>query len=263
VKFTPRSGSISVHLSQADDTVRVTVRDSGIGIGPEFLPYVFDRFRQADATINRAHGGLGLGLAITRHLVELQGGHICAISPGHGQGAEFRVDFPARSGSTHPLQNAGEHAEPAVDRSHILVPRLQGIRILAVDDDRDALALMREILEATGATVVTADSGRQALEAIARSTPDVLLADLAMPDVNGFELIERIRRSDRTEVREILAIAVTAYARSEDRTKALSSGFQMQLSKPVDPAHLMGTIAAMVRRHAGNRAGVHLTRGSE
>jgi CheY-like chemotaxis protein len=183
-------------------------------------------------------------------------------SAGLGKGAEFSIELPARLGSPA-TDHANEPAADTTDRSRILVPQLKGIRILAVDDDRDALALMREILEATGATVVTADSGHRALEALARATPDLLLADLGMPDLNGFELIDRIRNSDQPEVREIPAIAVTAYARSEDRAKALRSGFQMHVPKPVDPEQLMATIAAMVNRPSGSRTRVHQPGPSE
>jgi len=245
VKFTERGGRVEVRVTCANSHVGVTVRDTGIGIPAEFLPHVFDRFRQADAGITRSHGGLGLGLAITRHLVELQGGRVFAASEGLGKGSSFRIELPVNAGrpldERHPGWVSREHA-------HINVPELQGIRILAVDDDRDALALVREILEATGAVVMTADSAQHALEILDRTTPDVMLADLGMPHMSGFELIDRVRRSERAEIRQMPAVAVTAYARSEDRAKALRSGFQIHLAKPVDPGELMAVTAALVSR---------------
>jgi PAS domain S-box-containing protein len=251
VKFTERGGRVEVRLERVDSHVEVTVTDTGIGIPAEFLPHVFDRFRQADAGITRARGGLGLGLAISRHLVELQGGRIFADSDGPGKGATFRIDLPLRSANAAaPAEERGRAQAPQAE-GHIAVPQLHGIRILAVDDDRDALALVREILEATGATVSTADSGQHALDLLERTTPDVVLADLGMPQMSGFDLIDRIRRSERAEIREIPAAALTAYARSEDRTKVLRSGFQLHLAKPVDPGELMAAIAVLAKRASG------------
>jgi PAS domain S-box-containing protein len=244
VKFTDRGGRVEVRIDRGNAQVVVTVRDTGVGIPSEFLPYVFDRFRQADAGITRSHGGLGLGLAITRHLVELQGGRIFAASEGLGKGATFRIELPVNARGS--LAHGRAPALP--ERAQIEVPQLQGVRILAVDDDRDALALIREILEATGATVVTADSALQALDVLERMTPDVLFADLGLPHMSGFDLIERVRKSERAELREMPAVAVTAYARSADRSRALRSGFQMHLAKPVDPGELMAATVALVNR---------------
>jgi PAS domain S-box-containing protein len=250
VKFTERGGRVQLRLERVNSHVEITVTDTGVGIPAEFLPHVFDRFRQADAGINRARGGLGLGLAITRHLVELQGGRIFAASDGPGMGSTFRIDLPLRSANAGvPVEERVHPQTPHVEH-HISVPQLQGIRILAVDDDHDALTLVREILEATGADVVTADSVQQALDVLQGMTPDVLLADLGMPHLSGFDLIDRVRRSERQAIREIPAAALTAYARSEDRTKALRSGFQLHLAKPVDPGELMAAMAALAKRAA-------------
>ena len=248
VKFTGHGGKVQVRLEQVNSHVEITVSDNGAGIPAEFLPHVFDRFRQADAGMDRTSGGLGLGLAITRHLVELQGGRIFAASEGTGKGSTFRIELPCRSAETAVEIGSREHPRSPREEHHIVVPQLQGTRILAVDDDRDALALIREILEATGATVTTADSGPDALAALERTIPDVLLADLGMPEMTGFELIERVRRSDNPDIRTVPAAALTAYARSEDRTRVLRSGFQLHLAKPVDPGELMAAMAALARK---------------
>ena len=223
--------------------------DTGIGIPPEFLPYVFDRFRQADAGISRAHGGLGLGLAITRHLVELQGGRITAASDGPNTGATFCIELPTEAtrqrGRGAKASTAAIAAESLPD---LPVPRLEDMTVLAVDDDADALALVEEILDATGARVIAVRSAQEALDALEREVPDVIVADLGMPVMTGFDLIERIRGSNRPELRDLPAVALTAYARSEDRAKALLAGFQNHLPKPLDPALLMSTVAALAGR---------------
>jgi PAS domain S-box-containing protein len=245
VKFTERGGRVRVRAQLVGSNVRISVEDTGIGIPEAFLPHVFERFRQADSSLDRAHGGLGLGLAISRHLVELQGGRIFVESGGTGKGSTFKIELPARGASSEHLSGGPEppHVSPAAAR--IVVPELRGVRILVVDDDKDALALLREILEATGAAVLTADSGDDALEKLERARPDVLLSDLAMPQMNGFELIDRVRRSEDVEIREIPAVAITAFARSDDRARALRSGFQTHLAKPIDPGELMAAVASL------------------
>jgi PAS domain S-box-containing protein len=245
VKFTNRGGRIEVRLEQVNSHVELTVTDTGIGIAADFLPHVFDRFRQAESAIGRLHGGLGLGLAISRHLIESQGGRIFAHSRGPGQGSTFRIELPIRS--VHHVEDAAERLHPrAPSASRINIPALDGFTVLAVDDDRDTLALIREILETTGATVVTADSGRQALEKILRLPVDALIADIGMPGMNGFELIEHVRSSEQIDVRSIPAAALTAFARSEDRTEALRRGFHIHLSKPIEPSELMAAVARLL-----------------
>jgi PAS domain S-box-containing protein len=258
VKFTPKKGRIQVHLERVNSSVEIVVSDTGTGIRPEFLPHIFERFRQANSAVNREHAGLGLGLAIVRNLVELHGGTVYATSGGEGQGATFRVRLPIRI--VHPdwRQEAPRvhprHGESAQPLSLADLPNLTGTHVLAVDDDPDALRLLKEILEAVGATVTTATSGLAALEIAVSDRPDVLVADLGLPLMDGFELMQRLRTSDVKAVRDIPAAALTAYARSEDRAKALKNGFEMHLAKPIDPAELIAAVKSLARRlHNGAR----------
>jgi PAS domain S-box-containing protein len=248
VKFSERGGRVQVRLGRVNAQVELIVSDDGIGISPDFLPHLFERFSQADAGTNRLHGGLGLGLAISRHHVELQGGRITAHSDGPGTGSTFRIELPARSVYATLTEESREPAPAGVPADMPPVPDLNGVHILVVDDDQDALALSREILEATGAAVTTADSGPEALEKLHRGRANVLITDLGMPRMDGFELIERVRASDDARLREIPAAALTAFARSEDRVRAMHSGFQAHLSKPIDPAELMAAAATLARR---------------
>ena len=248
VKFTPRGGQVQVRVERSNSRVNIVVSDTGLGIAPEFLPHIFERFRQADAGTTRKHGGLGLGLAITRHLVELHGGTIEATSDGVGKGSTFHVSLPVMI-----VHGTGTSATPPApqDRANPVssIPNLRGVRILVVDDDGDALALLREILESTGAQVTTVDSAKAALQSVEMARPDVLIADLGMPDMDGFELISQLRRARNTNIRDVPAAALTAYARSEDRAKALRSGFQMHLAKPIDPGELMAAVASLAGRN--------------
>jgi PAS domain S-box-containing protein len=248
VKFTGRGGHVQVRVERAGSSVHVVVSDTGIGIAPDFLPHVFERFRQADSGTTRERGGLGLGLAIARHFVEMHGGTIYASSGGEGTGTTFRIELPLMI--VQPEGSTRERVHPQAERAfgRITLPQLDGIRVLTVDDDPDALRMVREILEAGGAQVSTADSATEALEILERDHPDVLIADLGLPRVDGFELVSRIRRHPDRQVREVRAAALTAYARSEDRTKALQRGFEMHLAKPIDPGELMAAVAALARR---------------
>ncbi len=222
VKFTPKHGRIQVRLERVNSSVEIVVSDTGIGIAPDFLPHIFEQFRQADSGSARQHGGLGLGLAIVRNLTELHGGTVYAASGGKDQGSTFRVRLPLRI--VHPEQQPEERRDP------------------------DALGLLREMLEAVGASVTTATSARAALEIVEADRPNVLVADLGMPVMDGFELIRQLRASDDVSVRSIPAAALTAYARSEDRAKALQSGFEIHLAKPVDPTELISAVQALARR---------------
>jgi PAS domain S-box-containing protein len=254
VKFTPTDGTVQVRLDRTGSDVEISVSDTGIGIKPEFMPHVFERFRQGDGATTRGRGGLGLGLAIVRHLVELHGGTVDAVSAGEGHGTTFVVRLPMKV--VHGVPAAEERRERALDPTHPSRPltSLHGVRILAVDDDADALKLVRETLEAVGSNVAVASSGPTALKTIAEFRPHVLIADIGMPGMDGIELIRRIRQSPDRTTREMPAAALTAFARSEDRVASLQNGFQMHLAKPVDPAELVAVAAALAGTSADRTA---------
>ena len=245
VKFTPAGGTVQVLLGRDGNDAVIRVIDSGIGIAPDFLPYVFDRFRQQDASISRRHGGLGLGLSIARQLVELHGGTIAADSAGPHTGTTFTVRLPLAPAPAVAATPAGPQANPPVRA----LADLSGVRILVVDDAPDTLDVLEQILAASGAATTTAPGADAALAQLERELPDVIVSDVGMPDVDGFELIRRIRR--RAATAGIPAIALTAFTRQDDRTRALQAGFTDYLAKPVEPA----VLAAAIRRavaHGGN-----------
>jgi signal transduction histidine kinase/ActR/RegA family two-component response regulator len=248
VKYTPRGGKVVVNLLRVNSHVEVIVSDTGAGISADFLPHVFERFRQADGGFARERGGLGLGLSICKDLVELHGGTIEAASAGENHGATFRVRLPVMVVTTAADGGRRVHPQHAGGPPTIRVPDLQGVRVLVVDDEEDSRRLIREVLEVTGATVETAASAAEALEHLAQSSTDVLLADLGMPRMDGLQFIREVRGHERETIRGIPAAALTAYARSEDRTLAMHSGFQLHLAKPIEPAELMAAIAALARR---------------
>jgi PAS domain S-box-containing protein len=254
VKFTPTDGTVQVRVERAGSHVEIAVSDTGIGIKPEFMPHVFERFRQGDGATTRERGGLGLGLAIVRHLVELHGGTVDAVSDGEGRGTTVVVRLPFTVVHGAPL--AEERRVRALEPPKPSRPltNLHGVRVLAVDDDADALKLLRETLEAAGSDVAIASSGATALDTIAEFRPHVLIADIGMPGMDGIELIRRIRQSPDRATREVPAAALTAYARSEDRVASLQNGFQMHLAKPVDPAELVAVAAALARTSGANHA---------
>jgi signal transduction histidine kinase/CheY-like chemotaxis protein len=248
VKFTPKNGRVQVRLERVNSHVEIVVSDTGIGIRPDFIPYVFERFRQADAGTTRRTGGLGLGLAIVRHIVEMHGGTVDASSAGEGQGATFRVRLPLMIMHPAALETGREH--PRTERREALtgLGDLKGIHVLAIDDEEDALTLLRVVLETAGAEVTTFSSPLTALERIEDVNPHVLVVDLGMPEMDGFELITRVRKSPNVAIRNLPAAALTAFARSEDRTRALRSGFEMHLANPVDPGELVASVATLARR---------------
>jgi CheY-like chemotaxis protein/anti-sigma regulatory factor (Ser/Thr protein kinase) len=234
VKFTPAEGLVDVTLTQANGNAEIIVRDTGEGIGPQFLPFVFDRFRQADGTTTRKHSGLGLGLAIVRHLMDAHGGTVTAHSDGPKTGATFTVRLPLFAGASD-----GTSTVPAP-----LAARLNGLRILVVDDEVDARDLLRVVLESAGADVTVAASGADALRLLSEQRFDVLVADIAMPEQDGYSLLRAVRALP-TEAGRIPAIAVTAYASTVDRELALNVGFDRHVAKPVDPARLVAAVAGV------------------
>jgi PAS domain S-box-containing protein len=247
IKFTPEGGRVNVRLDRADACARITVSDTGQGISPEFLPYVFDRFRQADATNNQPQTGLGIGLAIVRHLVELHGGTVQADSPSEGQGATFTVKLPLvqLQIADFELRNepvAGKESALCSPQSEV---SLGGLRVLVVDDEADARELLVVMLTQYGANVRAVASAQEALEALDRWPPDVLVSDIAMPDMDGYALIQKVRARPPERGGRIPAVALTAYARVEDRTHALVAGYHMHIAKPVNPAELAVVIATL------------------
>lgn len=248
VKFTPKDGRIEVSLGRVESQAEFSVRDTGEGIEPEFLPYVFDRFRQADGSKTRKHGGLGLGLAIVRHLVEMHGGTVKAESAGHGRGATFSVRLPVLA-----LQGGGVTAHETAEGEGLLgiecPPKLDGVRVLLVDDDRDTLVMLYAVLARCDAEVVSVASAAEALREIERRRPDVLVSDIGMPETDGYDFIKSVRALEAERgTPAIPALALTAYAKPEDRVRALAVGYQVHLAKPVEPAEFALVVANLVGR---------------
>lgn len=252
IKFTPKGGSVQIRLSRVDSSVEIAISDTGQGISAEFLPYVFERFRQADHTTTRRHGGLGLGMAITRHLVELHGGTIRAHSPGEGQGATFTLRLPAMIVDNAELSpSMATEQRPSIDEDEAQLPelpRLDGIHVLVVDDERDARDLLTTVLEQSGAQVTAVATVADALEKLQAVKPDLLVSDIEMANEDGYSLIRKVRALEDARARRIPAIALTAHARSADRIRALSAGYQMHIPKPVEPAELVIVIANIIDR---------------
>jgi PAS domain S-box-containing protein len=249
VKFTPRRGRVTVKVERADAGVRLRVEDSGVGIDAEFLPHVFEAFRQADASAAREHGGLGLGLAIVRHLVELHDGRVGASSPGRGRGATFTVELPlAEDEGTSPLAGRPDAGEPLPEASLDSIPALRGIRLLVVEDERDGREMLETLLRRLGADVTAVADAEEAFDRVQSERPDVLVSDVGMPGQDGHSLLRRIRALPVERGGLTPAIALTAHARVEDRLKALASGFQHHVAKPVDPRELSTVIANVVGR---------------
>ena len=254
VKFTPSGGRIDVVMERVNSHVEVCVEDSGVGIKPEFLAFVFDRFRQADSSTTRRHGGLGLGLSIVKHLVELHGGSVRVKSAGEGQGSTFIVALPI---SVMRIEESSRVERPAfsdVDVSTIELPSLAGVRALVVDDQEDARILICRLIEENGGRCVLAESSAQALTLIGQEDVNILISDIGMPDFDGYELIRKVRALHSSQLRNLPAIALTAYARADDRQRALLAGFQMHVSKPVEPRELIAGIASLLNLSAPPQA---------
>jgi signal transduction histidine kinase/DNA-binding response OmpR family regulator len=253
IKFTPKGGTIGIVLRRADGEIELSVADSGQGIAPDFLPHIFERFEQQDASAGRRHGGLGLGLAICRHIVELHGGTVRAHSEGEGKGATFvvtlRNDAVREEAIVAPGDARGKHAVANFE----CPPELLGLKVLVVDDDDDARALVAFVLERCGALPVMAAGAEEAFALLARAKPDVLVSDIAMPEQDGYELLGRIRALSPEEGGQIPAAALTAFGREEDRRRGLDAGFQIHVTKPVEPAELVAVVAALGRIAAAMR----------
>ncbi len=255
VKFTPKNGRIEVAMQRVNSEVEVSVADSGEGISSEFLPYVFDRFRQGDGKTTRLHSGLGLGLAIVRQLVELHGGTVNAHSDGPGRGAIFKLRLPVLSinsvpGSTTAARDLTLTRARVTDGLSIdCGPTLDGVRVLVVDDDSDTRQMLKAVLSECQADVITAASAAEAIQEIERRKPDVLVSDLGMPEKDGYELIKNVREMESVDhTARMPALALTAYAKAEDRVRALTGGYQVHLSKPVEPAEFVLVVANLVGR---------------
>ena len=246
VKFTPEGGTIEISAARTPTAVEITVRDTGQGIEPEFLPFVFDRFRQADATTTRLHGGLGLGLAIVRQLVELHGGTVRAESAGRGQGATFVVSLPMAGRVSDEAPASDEQKRERQANASLPQVNLSGVRVLAVDDEPDAAALIQRVLEENHAIVDKASSAKEAMELLAREKFDVLISDIGMPVQDGYEFISRVRNLEGNPNQRVPAIAVTAFARATDKQRATLAGFQRYLPKPLDIGALVVVVAEIV-----------------
>jgi CheY-like chemotaxis protein len=246
IKFTPAGGKVQVVLQRVNSHIELSVADSGIGITADFLPHVFDRFRQGDPSTTRRLGGLGLGLAIVKHFVELHGGTVRAKSLGEGQGATFTVELPL----------VAVHQVPGRESHHPSAPRglpleqadLTGTKILVIDDDPDSRELIGRVLRDCGAEVREAESASRALALLEESLPSVIVSDIGMPEVDGYELLRRIRALPASKGGKVPAIALTAFARSEDRILALRAGFLVHVSKPVESSELIAAVAAITAR---------------
>ena len=253
VKFTPKHGRIDVALQPVNSQAEISVRDSGEGISSEFLPYVFDRFRQGDGKTTRLHSGLGLGLAIVRQLVELHGGTVNAHSDGPGLGATFKLRLPVLSINSVPgSKTTARDLTPARAADELSIkcpPRLDGVRVLVVDDDSDTREMLKAALCECQADVITASSAAEAIEEIERRKPDVLVSDLGMPEQDGYELIKNLREMESAgNTARIPALALTAYAKAEDRVRVLARGYQVHLAKPVEPAEFVLVVANLAGR---------------
>jgi signal transduction histidine kinase/CheY-like chemotaxis protein len=246
IKFTPKGGSVDVLLERVNSHLEITVHDSGVGIKPEFLPSVFERFRQADASTTRSYGGLGLGLSIVKHLVELHGGTVRAKSPGEGQGASFIVSLPLA-----PIRRGEKREHPKAPRAPMFDCQevsLEGIKVLLVDDEPDARALISRLLMQCKAEVVACPTADEGLEKAKTFRPDVVISDIGMPGKDGYQFIRELRQIARDIGKTFPAVALTAFARSEDRTRAMMAGYQVHLAKPIEPQELLATVGSLAGR---------------
>ncbi len=249
IKFTPKGGKVQVTLERVNSHIEISVNDTGIGIHPEFVPHVFERFQQGDSSTTKTYGGLGLGLSIVKHLVEMHGGSVRASSPGHDQGATFSIHLPltAVRAPTYDEERMHPQAQPLtmIPFEHV---DLSGITVLVVDDDPDAREMIKRLLSECSARVLTAATADEAMTLVAIQAPDILLSDIGMPEVDGYELLKMVRARENSGGKRIPAVALTAFARSEDRIKALRAGFVAHVAKPVEPSELLATLLAFSGR---------------
>ncbi len=248
IKFTPKGGKVQILIERVNSHIEISVADTGVGIRPEFIPHLFERFRQGDASTTRQYGGLGLGLSIVKRLVELHGGTVWVTSAGEGQGTTVTVSLPITV--VHRNAGPGDRFHPKTPQARInaIAAELAGLTVLVVDDQSDARDLIKRVLEDCGAKVITAGAAADALGLVETHKPDVLISDIGMPDGDGFELLRRVRALGPDRGGKVPAIALTAFARSEDRTRALRAGFVVHVSKPVDPSELVATVASVAGR---------------
>ena len=248
IKFTANGGQVEIRLTRTDSEAWIVVSDTGRGISPEFLPYVFDRFRQANSTTTRIQGGLGLGLAIVRHLVELHGGTVYADSPGEGRGATFTVSLPLAAASRQTSEQQRTNLQNRKGKLFDSLPSLKGIWVLVVDDEADMREVIAMVLKQVGADVTAVASAREAMEMLTTANlsgrkPDVLLCDIRMPGEDGYTLLRQVRLLSPEQGGQIPIAALTAYAREEERRQALLAGFQLHVPKPVNPSELITVVA--------------------
>jgi len=238
---------VRITLEHEKSTSRIQVIDEGQGISAEFLPYVFDRFRQADSSMRRNFGGLGLGLSIVKCIVEMHGGTVHAASAGEGRGATFTVNLPVLAVTADSEAGEAKHHSADTGAAELMLVRLDGLRILVVDDEADARRLLAKVLGEAGGVVMAAGSVAEAMAAIAAACPDVLVCDIAMPNRDGYELIRQLRGAGHL-AKELPAVALTAFAHKDDRLRALLAGFQVHVAKPIDPHELIAIIATLSGR---------------
>ena len=256
IKFTPEGGQVQVLLERVKSHIEVSVSDTGEGIAPEFLPYVFDRFQQGDASTTRRHGGLGLGMAIVKQLVELHGGNVRVQSDGIGKGTTFTVHLPIIAAYSESDEERSQSRATSRENQPLPDVSLANVHVLVVDDAADARELVKRLLEMAGARVSMAGSSSEAMERILAGRPDVLVCDIGMPGEDGYSLIRQLRVLEESRESVLPAVALTAYARPEDRTKAVRSGFQNHLAKPVEPAELLAIVSSLAGRRVATPPGV-------
>ena len=245
IKFTPKNGRVQMVLERVNSHIEIRISDNGRGIKPDFLPFIFERFSQAETGTTRLQGGLGMGLAISKAIVELHGGNITAFSEGEGKGSTFTVSIPVMPVSKQSASIERVHPRAWTEISLECPPEISGLKVLVVDDDADTCELIRFVLEQCGGVVTTVADAESAMEAFHATRPAIMISDIGLPEVDGYELLRRIREDERQTGRKTPAVALTAFARIEDRVKALAAGYQMHVAKPVEPGELLTIVASL------------------